>query len=333
MTSPDPSIFAQRAGANPVPNNYVEPADALAHTPDDADAWASGEYLQEEQHGFAAVARASTPRIFWADISEFQRVVTSAYPYQQLAIRLDTGGRLDNNAKANHSAWLRMNRGALIGYVVFIPGQSRAILRRIQNAFGRQLEGIAPMTDMESGAGFAGGGNHSREANDFQDALAEATGSRAREIGYANASDWATNWPSRPSWMKRVIASYGSQLHNDFFGHQFYGGLDYPVPSGFPRACAPFGSWVDLNTAAMTSAAFNGALFGAPTLTDFLEEIMALPGAPKGLTYQQFLSDLAKRFWDETIALPEPADDAPARRVLGNIHTTVHADLNAERKG
>lgn len=230
MTAAPTIEYGQRAGANPEPARWAHDF-ATAHADLEA----------------ALAATATTGWAFWADIAEFQRVVDGTYPYGQLAIRLDTGWRLDNHAKANHAAVQKIAHiEALIGYVVFVPGQSKAILSRIKNAFGAHLEGIAPMTDMESGSGFAGPGNHSSEANDFVNELAAATSDRKREVGYANGGDWANNWPTRPPWLKRITANYGTQAPSTW-GWQYYGGLSYPTPTGFPRACKPFGSWVDMN--------------------------------------------------------------------------------------
>jgi len=202
----------------------------------------------------------ATSRLIWADISEFQQVVDSTYPYPVLAIRLDTGYRLDNHAVSNHRAVSNIAHiDALIGYAVFIPGQSKAILNRIKNAFGSQPD-FAIMTDMESGPGFAGPGNHSSEANEFVAQCEAWTHDAARELGYANDPDWKSNWSSPLPWMHKVIAHYGSDFVPGYFAQQYYGGLNYPTPTGLPRACKPFGSWVDLNTAAMTLTTLQDSL-------------------------------------------------------------------------
>lgn len=186
---------------------------------------------------------------FWADISEFQPPVDKTYPYATLAYRLDTGWRIDNHAKANHATSEKMKSiGARIGYVVFIPGQTKAILQRLKNNFGNGDPGIAIMDDMESGKDFAGPGNHSIEANDFHDELAAWTNNDMnRQLGYANAYDWASLWKVRPAGMKRVLADYEATIKSGYWAQQYVGGGNTPVPSGFPRACRPFGSWVDLN--------------------------------------------------------------------------------------
>lgn len=236
-------VYAYRAANTPRPAGLI-------------DNWVDAHLTVEH----ATEYEAATGRVFWADVSSWQRVVNASYPWQQLCIRLDTGYSLDSNAHANVSAWKGMHRtGPLMGYVVFISGQSRAILNRIKAAFGSDLDGIRPMIDMESGSGFAGPGNHSSEANDFAAALAAIVGQRG-VIGYANGGDWAHNWPTRPAWMHRIVANYSSTVVSGVFAQQFYGGMPYAVPSGWPRAVAPFGSHVDLNSAAMTTAQLNVTL-------------------------------------------------------------------------
>lgn len=226
--------YRTRAANQPRPANWVEPR-ALSHTHDQA------------------TELSATSHNFFADWSEFQPVVTTAYPYPVASFRLDTGYRLDNNVRGNWSvltAGLNAGRQRIVmGYFVFVAGQSAGIQARIRNLFGSQAptDRFVIMNDMESGAGFAGPGNHSAEANDFAEWAAEWTGSRARTYGYANGGDWASCWPSPPAWMKRHIASYGTQDPSPY-GWQYAGGNPAnPSPAGFPRACAPFGSYIDMN--------------------------------------------------------------------------------------
>lgn len=260
--------YSQRAGLNPKPEDYQD---------DWSDAHAD--------HEFAAEYTATSGRLFWADISEFQPVVNSQYPWPQLSIRLDTGWRLDNNAKANFAFATKSSQiNVLMGYVVFIPGQNNAILSRIKNNFGAQPE-MAIMVDMESGSGFAGPGNHSTQANDLINQLNSMTGMQEREVGYANAYDWANCWPQRPSWLKRVTANYGTQDPGTW-GWQYHGGSNYPVPSGFPRAVAPFGSWVDLNTARLDTEPYAESLgldwLSMATKADVQAAVLAALQSPQG---------------------------------------------------
>jgi hypothetical protein len=195
------------------------------------------------------VRRAVTSSTFFADISEFQPVITSAYPHPMVSLRADSGWRADNHIAAN---WAHCKSNSkiqvVLAYVVFIPGQLNSVLARLKNTFGSKAPAkLALMIDMESGAGFAGPGNHSAEANQWVAAFAKWAGNSKKVIGYANGYDWRTNWPSRPSGMKMITASYGT-TNPGTWGWQYAGGDPrWPSVSGFPRTCPPFGSYVDMN--------------------------------------------------------------------------------------
>lgn len=220
-----------RAASQPRPDNFV-------------DDWSCFHRSADEARAF----RAATGWLFWADVSEYQPVITPDYPYPLFAERLDTGMRLDHNAVYNRMGAEKIKTiEALIGYVVFIPGQSTAQMKRLKTAFGLTDPGFAVMVDMESGSDFAGPGDHSVEANELLLELADWTGNPARSLGYANAYDWSSNWPSHPHNLKRVVADYGSQLVHGCWAQQYHGGGNTPAPPGFPTACRPFGSWVDMN--------------------------------------------------------------------------------------
>lgn len=234
--------YGQRAGARERPAIWVEPDPRLQilHT-------------REEGSLYAAVGQT-----LGADISEFQVVVNGSYPYPVLGFRADNGNRTDSHAASNwaycesHPDDIRV----AIPYVVFKPGQRTAIMRRLKNLFGAHCpEQLVPEIDMESGADFAGPGNHSAEANALATDLAAWTGSQRRVQGYANSPDWQGSWPSRPSWMKRRLAWYSSSAYPPpagFYSVQYYGALPYPSPPGLPRSCAPFGSYVDMNATPRT---------------------------------------------------------------------------------
>lgn len=198
----------------------------------------------------AALRPAATSGVtFWSDVSEFQPVINSSYPYHVVAFRVDNGWRRDNHAYANWSFIHASSQIDLaIGYVVYIPGQLNAVLARVKALFGdTPPKKLALMIDMESGAGFAGPGNHSADANHWVDAFAAYLGSRKKVVAYANHSDFAYCWPGLPSDIKRVTASYGGP-NPGTYGWQYFGGLtQYGSPSGWPRSCAPFGSWVDMD--------------------------------------------------------------------------------------
>jgi len=130
---------------------------------------------------------------------------------------------------------------------VFRPGQGHAIFDRVKTFFGGKAPAkLAVMIDMESGDQFAGPGDHSSGANELAELFAIWLGSRKRVIGYANGGDWANNWPTRPSWLKRFTAAYGTHDPGTF-GWQYYGATSDPTLTGYPRSCPPFGSNVDMN--------------------------------------------------------------------------------------
>lgn len=184
----------------------------------------------------------------YADVSSWQAPLDDSYPYPMVAFRDDFGAGIDTDAHANWT-WASQSKRiqAVIAYVVFKPGQGRAIFGRVTASLGPAHPKLAVMIDMESGAEFAGPGNHSAEANELAELLAGWLGDRRRVLGYANHGDWASCWPSAPSWMKRVTADYGTTDPGSW-GWQYYGGVaDNPSPAGLPRSCPPFGSNVDLN--------------------------------------------------------------------------------------
>lgn len=209
---------------------------------------------------------------FFADISSWQVPVNDSYPYPVLSFRVDFGGGIDPNARANWEFVRDTPRMLVgIGYVVFKPGQGPAILARVKQFFGTPAPAkLVVMIDMESGSGFAGPGNHSIEANRLAIGLADWLGSTARVTGYANGGDWANNWPVRPPWLKRTVASYGTQ-DPGAFQWQYYGGMSYPTPAGFPRSCPPFGSNVDMNVIHHPADALPG-LFGLTPEEDMTPE-------------------------------------------------------------
>jgi len=228
--------YSQRAGARERPSIWVEPDESLnlfAHTRDEG------------------MLYAATGQTFFADVSVYQPLVNGSYPYPVLGFRADSGNSTDGHAAGNwaycdsHPDHIRV----VIPYVIFKPGQSGAIFKRLRNVFGAQCPPqVVPEIDMESGAGFAGPGNHSSEANSFIATLAAWAGEQKQTQGYANQPDWSGNWPTPPAWMKKRLAAYNtSPIPAGFYSKQYYGALPYPSPAGWPRTCAPFGSYVDMN--------------------------------------------------------------------------------------
>lgn len=187
--------------------------------------------------------------VIYADISEFQPPLDSSYPYPAISCRVDNGSRLDNHIGVNWArASIDPNIRVFLGYVVFMPGQLSGVLARVKQVFGQRCPGkLVLRVDMESGAQFAGPGDHSAEANQWVAAFAAYTATAQREDGYANGGDWASQWSGHPATLKRSLADYTDQLPPGWYSYQYYGGIDYPTPPGLPRSCPPFGAWVDLN--------------------------------------------------------------------------------------
>jgi hypothetical protein len=191
---------------------------------------------------------------FYCDISEFQPYYNSSYPYNGISFRVFNGNRVDNKAAGN---WAAIQTDIATGkikfvfpYVVFMPGKLNATMAGLKQVFGSNPPPairIAPMNDMESGAGFAGSGNHSAEANQWMVTITAWLNNAKKKLGYANGGDWASNWPTRPSDMLRVTAAYNAKDPGTYAWQYAGGNLTYPIPAGFPRSVAPFGTYVDIN--------------------------------------------------------------------------------------
>jgi hypothetical protein len=192
--------------------------------------------------------------IIWADISEYQKTLyTSDYAVDRdvLAIRAAHGNETDANVAEN---WRRiqpdLDSGALallIVYVVYIPGTNDAVMARLGSVFGADPDPrLVWMVDVESGANYAGPGDHSVGANELCEKLVAWCGSPWRVIGYANGGDWENSWPTPPPWMDRatqqIIADYrGVQPIGDWMGWQYTNG-QWPNQYGYPSSSPPFGA-------------------------------------------------------------------------------------------
>lgn len=239
MTSPildeDPlglEAYRARAGANPKPADHTEPE------------------LTPELVAAVEEALAAGTATFFADISEFQVVINSAYKISKMiAFRLDNGNRLDKHAVVNW-AYCSAEADVVLCYVVFKPGQLNAVMARIKSVLGPVCPiKVAIMLDMESGGDFAGPGNHSMEANQWAMAFATYGASNWRKAyPYANAPDYASCWPQMDARLVRKHTAKYSTTGPGTYGWQYFGGLtQYASPAGYPRSCEPFGSWVDMN--------------------------------------------------------------------------------------
>lgn len=246
MTAPvtvDIEVYRNRAANTPQPASHAQAVARLApealnvHDPE------------------MALQLATTQANYFADWSEYQQVVTSAYAYPISMHRFFSGYRTDSNCAAN---WRVIDAAIGAGrirvaftYPVFVPGQFTAMMSSLKNQFGAQCptNRLVPVLDMESGGAFAGPGNHSPEANDWAMALAEYAGTPdyARSHGYANAPDFRECWPQIVPLIPKHTAAYTS-VNPDSFAWQYQGGnISLPAPAGAPRSYAPFGTYVDGN--------------------------------------------------------------------------------------
>lgn len=279
-------VYQNRASNRPRPDNFVEDF-SVVH--------------ESVEHALSAANTSGWQ--FWADVSEFQPVVDKTYPYACLAYRLDNGHRLDYHAKANHATSEKIESiVARIGYVVYLNGEVASIMKRLKNNFGASNPGIGVMVDMESGKDFAGPGNHSFGANNLVSELRDWTGSHAAVIGYANAYDWHSNWPAHASDMKRVLADYSATIESGFWAQQYTGGTKYPVPNGFPTACRPFGSWVDMNAKKTTASALADSLGLGEDLPMQQAEFNKLMDGFFGTTNGRFQHDVDGKTANTTLA-------------------------------
>lgn len=187
--------------------------------------------------------------VYFADVSKYQAEADASYPYPILAFRADSGYETDAHAVANWNFCKSSPKiQVAIAYLVFIPGQNAAVMQRVKTLFGQTCPPkLVLEVDMESGAGFAGPGDHSAEANALVDLADAYTGSPKRELEYGNKYDQASDWAKAPTWLKRITAAYSS-TDPKTFGWQYSGGTgNNPVPAGYPVRCPPFGTAVDMN--------------------------------------------------------------------------------------
>jgi len=184
------------------------------------------------------------PEIIACDVSYFQLPVDNSYPHKWLIFRCCDGGFLDPHA-AQNVAWSRaaVKSGRMLGwttYVVYRPGQNTAVLANLARV---GFDGRV-MIDVESWGGQIRG-DHSGEITVLANAIAAKAGS-ARVWVYGNASDLAAIYPTRPAWLKVVLASWGGTNRKpdypNLIGWQYTDGeANFNVP-GLPSSTPPFGA-------------------------------------------------------------------------------------------
>ncbi len=189
----------------------------------------------------------------WADVSEWQRPVDDAYPWQFLCFRSNDGEHRDANFAANH-AWAdkAVADGRMFGYMVYYfyrPGVNGAEV--LKSMVGSPNQRMTVMIDVESDAGQITG-NQSASINAQFDELARWLGSPKRVTGYGNTGDLDSLWPSKPQGVRLVIAAYGSNpTYPGKFAHQYSD--SYVTP--------PFGA-CDINSADGMDVADLERMFG-----------------------------------------------------------------------
>lgn len=183
--------------------------------------------------------------LFYSDVSEFQANVDDSYPHRVLAFRACDGAYVDHNA-AENLQWAIKARAAgrldqFIVYVVYEPGTNGAVLATLDN-LGVPHDCVT-MIDVESWGGKIQG-DHSADINNLAGSLASRQRSADLVLGYANEGDYAGIWPSRPSDVKLVVASYGPTRPSfpNMIAWQYYGATPDPVPAGYPTSTTPFGA-------------------------------------------------------------------------------------------
>jgi hypothetical protein len=159
----------------------------------------------------------------WADVSEFQVVVTDAYPWEFFCYRSNDGNHLDAHFAANR-AWAdaAVASGKIFGYLVYYfyrPGvDGAAILRSL---VGTPNPRMAVMIDVESDGGNVSG-DQSAQINDQYSALSLWLGDPRRVVGYGNVGDLNALWRSKPAALRFVVADYsGTPSYPGMFAHQF----------------------------------------------------------------------------------------------------------------
>lgn len=177
------------------------------------------------------------------DTSEFQVALNDSYPHDWVSFRVCDGDYLDHKVREN-LAWSKKAHAAgklvgFTGYCVFRPGKNADILAHLDGV-GFPKDQVV-MIDAETWGGQISG-NQSSPLNELATHLRARQGGDADRVwGYANRGDFASMWPTRPPWMKTVVASYGGSKPDfpNLVGWQYTDG-QYDVP-GLPSASAPFG--------------------------------------------------------------------------------------------
>ncbi|MRH88064.1 hypothetical protein GFY24_11525 [Nocardia sp. SYP-A9097] len=187
----------------------------------------------------------------FADVSAFQASVDDDYPYQVLSFRSNDGTYRDSQFAHNYQwATAAADSGRLACFIVYFywrPNWQETVQTCIDmvTEAGGPHPRMSVMVDVERGGNPSG--DQSEGVNRAYWAVADWLGDPRRVIGYANAGDFATMWPTRPDGLRVIAAGYGrdprlpGQVAHQYTDGQGWGG-------GLPEGCAPFGS-CDMNSA------------------------------------------------------------------------------------
>lgn len=208
---------------------------------------------------------------FWADVSQYQRVVDDSYPHRVFSFRTNSGDKLDTNAAVNLAWGLRAladgRIDVLIPYYFFRPAQANCDLwREVVSRSGSIHPRIVCMVDVEGANGSVRGDNSAEINDEVQRVQGWLGGSRV--IGYLNPNADPGLWRSRPN-IPLVVPHYNGTPGQSYdfpnrFAHQYSDG----VP------CAPFGA-CDANYTALSIPellTLFGITKGATTMGDVVRE-------------------------------------------------------------
>ena len=215
---------------------------------------------------------------YWADVSQYQRVVDDTYPHRIFFFRTNTGDKVDTNAKANLDWGLKAlaeGRIDILGcYYFFRPGQANCDLwREVVTRGGKIDPRIVCMVDVEGDRGTVAGDN-SAEINDEVGRVQGWLGGK-RVIGYYNPKSDPGLWVSRPN-IPLVIPHYNGTPGQSYdypnrFAHQY----------GDSVPCAPFGP-CDGNYTALS--------------VDQLKQLFGISGGSPAMSDVDVINEYTKRF-------------------------------------
>jgi hypothetical protein len=182
----------------------------------------------------------------WADVSKWQDATAdNTYPHRWISFRACDGTYIDPKFVQNHQwAHAAAKAGKLTGYTVYCvyrPGVD--VLAVLQGLMPKPDKYLTVMVDVESWDGQITG-DHSADIAALCQSVADWLGSRDRVLAYGNQNDLANLFPHRPSWLRLVVASYGSQRPTvpGLVAWQYTDGSGrWPMPAGLPDSSPPFG--------------------------------------------------------------------------------------------